>query len=308
VLLEQLVVRDPDYAPAWALMAQAYDFVPNFEPAWLSGDFEKLRPSVAASAPRADAAARRAIQLDPNLADGYASLALALEQRGKFAEAEELYMKAVALDSNNPDVLHLYSRLLLSVGRLKDGLAMRQRLLSLDPFVPVYNSATAWALWLNGRDDEAIALAEPLPSFPRGYTLSRILAAKGRYRDAADIIAAIPIGNFLPGTVEDAVRLLRAAPARVASPQSLSRLGLLEFTYLYVGASGRVLDFYEGGVEVGYAVSLMNAFLWHPSYASVRKTERFKAYVRAAGLVAHWRTRGWPDLCKPIGADDFACE
>jgi hypothetical protein len=39
----------------------------------------------------------------------------------------------------------------------------------------------------------------------------------------------------------------------------------------------------------------------------VRKTERFKAYVRKAGLVDYWRARGWPDLCRPVGTDDFVC-
>jgi hypothetical protein len=39
----------------------------------------------------------------------------------------------------------------------------------------------------------------------------------------------------------------------------------------------------------------------------LRKTERFKAYVRKAGLVDYWRARGWPDLCRPVGEDDFIC-
>ena len=50
------------------------------------------------------------------------------------------------------------------------------------------------------------------------------------------------------------------------------------------------------------------AMLWHPSYAPVRKTERFKAYVRKAGLVDYWRASGWPEFCRPIGADDFVCD
>jgi hypothetical protein len=48
--------------------------------------------------------------------------------------------------------------------------------------------------------------------------------------------------------------------------------------------------------------------LWHSSYAPLRKTERFKALVRNAGFVDYWRARGWPDLCHPVGADDFACD
>jgi len=41
--------------------------------------------------------------------------------------------------------------------------------------------------------------------------------------------------------------------------------------------------------------------------APVRKTERFKAYVRKMGFVDYWRAKGWPDLCHPTTMDDFAC-
>ena len=42
--------------------------------------------------------------------------------------------------------------------------------------------------------------------------------------------------------------------------------------------------------------------------APVRKTERFKAYARKAGMVDYWRARGWPDMCHPATRGDFACE
>jgi len=45
-----------------------------------------------------------------------------------------------------------------------------------------------------------------------------------------------------------------------------------------------------------------------PLYAPLRKTERFKTLMRRAGLVAYWRARGWPDLCRPVGPDDFICD
>ena len=63
----------------------------------------------------------------------------------------------------------------------------------------------------------------------------------------------------------------------------------------------RALEFYE---EVGGDTAL----LWHSSYAPVRKTGRFKAILRNAGLVEYWRERGWPEFCHPTTGDDFACE
>jgi len=93
------------------------------------------------------------------------------------------------------------------------------------------------------------------------------------------------------------------APAKVASPESLPRLAVGSFIFLHVGAPERALDPYEEGFSTGSDVGL----LWHPSYAPARKTERFKRIVRDLGLVDYWRARGWPEFCKPVGADDFAC-
>jgi hypothetical protein len=75
------------------------------------------------------------------------------------------------------------------------------------------------------------------------------------------------------------------------------------FIYLYVGAPERALEPYEEG---GRSASDI-AILWHPTYAAVRKTERFKKIMRDEGLVDCWRERGWPEFCRPTRPDDFEC-
>jgi TolB-like protein/DNA-binding SARP family transcriptional activator len=308
-LLEEVVSRDPEFAPGWALLAQAYEFTPTFHPARNSGAVEEYRRVVDASLPRAEAAAQRAIQLDPDNADGYLALGYVQAVRGKWLVAEELYSKARAFDPNNPDALHLYGLLLVEVGRLREALAMRQRLEAQEPFVPVFNSITGLVLWLNGQDDAAIAMLRNIPAGGGGEgPLAMIYAETGRYREAADALLPIPMALFLPGTVEDAIRLLRTAPAEPGSPQALRRLGALAFVYLYVGAPDRALEFYDGNAQAGFFLGGIISPLWHRSYAPARKTARFKAYIRAAGMVDYWRARGWPDLCHPIGADDFVCD
>lgn len=306
-LLEGVVASDPDYAPAWAYLAQGYIFALNYDPAWISGNFELLKPRVATLMPRAEAAARRAIALDPSLADGYALLGLTLELRGQLAEAEDLYRRAMVLDPSNPDVLHFYSRLLSEVGYLQQALAMRQRLQALDPFVPIYNSVTAWLFWLNGETDRAIALSESVPPFHRSYTAPQLSAALGRYDEAADLIASTAPEMLLPGVKEAAADLIRSAPRQAAAPEGLPRLGWFNFVYAYVGALDRMLEFYEDGLEAGYSVSASNMHLWHSRYADLRKTERYKSFMRKRGIVEYWEERGWPDLCRPIGSDDFIC-
>ena len=68
------------------------------------------------------------------------------------------------------------------------------------------------------------------------------------------------------------------------------------------------MEFPERGAEINFLGTATLAPLWYPAHAPLRKTERFKALVRKIGLVDYWRAKGWPDLCHPTTADDFACE
>jgi adenylate cyclase len=307
-LLEEISARNPEYAPAWALLALAYDVTPQ-DPAWYSGAIADTRRLADDSLPKAEAAVQRAIQLDANLADGYMSLGRLQVRRGKLMLAEESYLEALALDPNNPDALQLYGNLLAEVGHLKDALTTMRKLRSVEPFVPILNLNAAVVVWLNGQDNEAIAIMEALPpAAAREIDLSQIHASAGRYREAADQLLKIPVGTFFPGIVEEAVRLLRSAPGTTVSPEALSRLGRMGFVYLYAGVPLRALEFHEAGVDAGYVIAITTAELWHSSYAQLRKTERFKSFVRKAGLVDYWRARGWPDLCRSVGSDDFVCD
>ena len=54
-LLEQVVARDPAYAPAWALLALAYAQAPNYDIAFLRGSAEELRGVANAALPKAEA-------------------------------------------------------------------------------------------------------------------------------------------------------------------------------------------------------------------------------------------------------------
>ena len=70
--------------------------------------------------------------------------------RGRFLRAEELFFTALALDLYYPEALHSYANLLGAVGRHTEALATRQRLVSMEPFVPVYQSGLSSLLWING--------------------------------------------------------------------------------------------------------------------------------------------------------------
>jgi TolB-like protein len=308
-LLEKVVARDPNYAPAWEMMAQAYSVEPHWHRAWITDSADELRPIVAAALPRAEEAAHRAIRLDPGNAGGYAALGYVEEFRGRLLSSEELYLKSLELDGDDPFTLHHYSLLLAAVGRVKEAVAMRQRLIALEPLVPVFKSETASVLWLDGQNEAAIAMLKEVPNYIFGTTrLSKVYASLGRYEESAAMLSSFPAEIFAPGILEEATRLLRSAPTPVSAPQDLPRFGVLEYVYVYVGAPGRALELLEDGAEEGFLVTPLVYPLWHRDYRDVRKLERFKTFLHRSGLIEYWRAKGWPSFCRPTSGDDFICE
>ena len=181
----------------------------------MKGSVEQLHRLVAADFPKAEAAAHRAIQLDPRNADAYAGLGNVQRQRHKLLDAEQSFKRGLSLDPLNPQTLSFYSLLLDQTGRIKETVAMREQLRSLEPQVPAFNSGTARILSVAGDNARALAIAEALPSDRgvRALDIAEIYAAMGRFNEAADATLNMPRERLPPGAVETAARLLRMAPA-----------------------------------------------------------------------------------------------
>jgi TolB-like protein len=308
-ILEPVVARDPTFAPAWSLLANVYRQTAGYV-STTDEEFFRLAPSYNA---KAENAAREAIRLDSREALAYAVLAQIEAASKNWIGADDLYRQALGFDPNEPDVLHSYSLRLAAAGRIMDALGVREKLRTLEPIERLYNVWTGSYLQVAGQNRAAVALLESIPTtdaaigFNRNVILAAAYAAEGRFADAADTLLAITGNRVSRGMVEDAAQLLRSAPARVSAPDRLPALDAgLNFVYVYVGAPDRVLDDEDKFLAAG------NAFLdhrvWSADYTPIRQTERFKALIRNAGLLDYWRARGWPDLCRPVGADDFVCD
>jgi len=290
------------------LLSQAYGIMPFYTAAFSNGAVGELRRIVEQLVQKADAAAQKAVRLDPGDADGYVALGAVRQFQGRFAEAEDLYRRALSLDRGNPDALHRMSLALATVGRVRESVPLRLQLRAQEPLVPTFNVATGGVLWASGQTGQAIATLQPLPvSAFSGVFLAQAYASADRFGEAAETLRRIPEGVFPPAVISEAVRVLTDAPKTSPPVKSLSS-GLLGFVYAYAGAPDRILDFYEGLAEARYPeAGDIPYLLWAPAYSQTRKTERFRAYARKAGLVDYWRARGWPDLCHPTTGDDFVC-
>jgi hypothetical protein len=68
--------------------------------------------------------------------------------------------------------------------------------------------------------------------------------------------------------------------------------------YYLVGDYGRTIPpFSDWGI--GEAM--------RPSRKGVRELPGFRKYIEENGLVNYWKKYGWPDVCYPVGENDFAC-
>jgi hypothetical protein len=183
----------------------------------------------------------------------------------------------------------------------------------LEPFSPGLATAHARLLWTNAQYDTLIALAKTLRPLDRARALAAGYAALGRYSGAADALLESPqqVAGFAAAQRFDdsqsASKVLRMAPGKLTAPDAPKIRETLDFVFLYVGLPERVMDDLEGRITLGHFSPGNFSRVWHPDFAPVHKMERFKTYVRAAGLVDYWRAKGWPDLCHPTTGDDFAC-
>jgi tetratricopeptide (TPR) repeat protein len=119
----QAVVRDSNYAPAYAGLAESYVLMPEFSTMPRSEAF-----------PRAIAAANKALALDPNLPQAHAALAFALffwdwNVPRSFAQ----YRRALELDPRNAEARHWYATSLLSTGNFRESLVQIRQAQEIDP-------------------------------------------------------------------------------------------------------------------------------------------------------------------------------
>lgn len=314
LILEQAVASDPGYAPSWALLAQTYILAPSYISSLYDGTVDQVSERYRVFADKAERAAQKALDLDPRSASAHAALAEALAQRLEWIGADDHYRQALAIDSNDPDILNLYSiNLLANAGYLKQAIGIREKLSHLEPFVPVYNIVTASMMLYQRQFEAAIKMLQLVPAGgPTGYIrnkyLALALADTGRYDEAADALLAIPPTPMMSRTViENAARFLRAAPAIPASASDLPSFELLGFVYAFIGVPNRAFELPERLIAINAVRGSAFGEIWDPVFSPLRSTENFKAFLRKAKLVDYWRARGWPDVCHPVGADDFAC-
>ena len=176
---ERATRLDGGYAAAYAGLSHAW---------WWRGVWGAKTPTQVKSASLA--AALRALQLDPQLAEAHVSAGrIKFSYDWDWAGAEKDLGRALELDPNSLDAHFFHGMLFMAVGRFAEALAHIERAEELDPFSPAVQSAFGRILYRARRFDEAIVhLNQAIELDPQDFgsysRLADVFEEMGRYADA----------------------------------------------------------------------------------------------------------------------------
>jgi TolB-like protein/Tfp pilus assembly protein PilF len=284
------IESDPRSALAHAGLADAYT---------LQVEYGLTHP--AEGIPMAKSAARRAIELDPHLAEAYPSLALIRSKTDwEWEEGEALYRKAIALNPGYATAHFWLSGDCLAVqGRLDEALDEIEIALELDPLSSVIHETRGFIHLLRHEYDEAMRdyreILEFDPSSYRPYAaIGRALGLQGKYGEALamlekaraieeeipHILAAMGQIFGLSGDAESARGVLARLEAR-ARERHIS-CACFAVVHLGLGEKEQALDWLERGCD-RHEMSVTSIGI-HPIYDSLRGSPRFHALLKRLRL------------------------
>jgi tetratricopeptide (TPR) repeat protein len=174
------IQKDSSYALAWAGVADAYN--------WLASWGVLPRRD---AAPRARAAAERALELDSTLAEPLVALAgVKMDYEWDWSGAEQLCKQAIQLSPNSGQAHAAYAMLLAATGRKQEGVAEMRRARQAEPLDGVFAGNLGWKLYLAHNYEEAEREArkwnEWHPRWRGDYILASIYLQTGRTREAVE--------------------------------------------------------------------------------------------------------------------------
>lgn len=151
----------------------------------------------------AERAARRALQIDPELGEAYASLGLITLNNFEYEKAERLLQRSIDLVPHYSLVHEWYSAMLIGTGRTEQGLKEIRLAEELDPMSLRTKTLVAWTTYQAGRFDDALAKAEEIISFDENYPQghiqrSYVLCELGRADEAVE--SAVLANRLMPDT------------------------------------------------------------------------------------------------------------
>jgi adenylate cyclase len=318
-LLEQAVQRDPDFAKAWAWLANVR----------AAGRFFELAP-MKESLDEAEKAARKALALDGSNATAHSALADVLRDRFQLVESEAENKRAVELSPGEAETHSHYAALLLTVGHLDASVAQTRRASELEPLAwipPLFESLVhlfrgEMTQSLDGIE-RSKKISGSIQNFQSRVELLQALSS-GEADRARRVLARAPMEWPLPADKKLLAAMDNALASVAGDSSSISQLQIafaeartssgelsghagLAFAAVAVFAKQKEVALDALWFDFHSPTGLDSALLWAPVFRPLWNEPKFHELVRALKLPEYWRAAGWGEFCRAKGADDFEC-
>jgi len=286
---QQAIEADPNYALAYAGLADSYSFLPQLTGIPASEVY-----------PKEKAAVTKALELDDTLAEAHTSLAGLLTDDPADRDwegSEREFKRAIELNPNYPQAHTWYSQYLYAMARLDEGTVETQRALMLDPLSPVTNLNLGHHLYFSRNYDEAIRQLRNTLEIDPNLRLAHIFlystyVQKGMYQEAISEMARVYAGSNAEQEARIAAALGRAYATSgekgfwrmivdLPMPPFDAPFWLGE-AYLHLNEKDKAFEWLRKAADEGHP-----GIVWirvDPLFDSIRSDPRFPDLLRRFGL------------------------
>jgi serine/threonine-protein kinase len=280
----QAIEKDPSYALAYAGLADAYALLTAYAAA-----------PVSESLPRAEIAAKKALELDESLAEAHTSLGLLLFYNLDFPGSTKEFERAIALNPNYATAHHWYGLgPLRCVGDSDKAIAELKRALQLDPLSLIINADLGVGLVTARRYSEAIArLRKAVEMDPYFYyahfNLGKALQLNGQLDEAMTEYkkaAALNDDPLVLGLLAQCYAKLGQRADALKTLEQLQQIATQRYVWNYtfalvhiaLGENDKAIDYLERDYRdhTDYEIALIKV---DPMLDPLRGDPRFQALV-----------------------------
>jgi adenylate cyclase len=283
-LLEEAVRIDPTFARGWSALADAYTMGKNYGALDVPGE-EMNR--------RAEEAARRALDLDPELAEAQAALgAIRLYSEWDVDGGEAALREAVRLNPSYAQAYNWLADALAANGRLDEALAAFQRARELDPFSALMNRDLARGYVGTGDCDKAREYTRIATELDPGITSATMavvlcLRREGRFDEAVEaMIALLRSGGEDSERLAEMERAFQAGGWRAWEREVIRDASYSKSTFLDQAVAHALLGDRDGAFaalrsarEAHESWALIVRYI-EPALEPLRSDPRWEEYVR----------------------------
>lgn len=221
---EDATRKDPRYALAYAGLSDCY--------AIISATIFGTVPS-SVSAPKAKAAAQRALEIDPTLTEAETSLAtVKFNYDWDWPGAAAEFDRAIHLNPSYATAYQRYSLYLMAMGRTRDSFEKINKARELDPLSISINFSLGWRLYMARQYDRAIEQIQNTIEMDPSYELSHLVAGqtylqKGQFeRAVAELRKAVDLSHGTPMMVSALAHTYARAGNKIEAEKLLAQLGV----------------------------------------------------------------------------------